>query len=398
MSGTSHHSLDDSRDVAPYTTGDEVTRASGAGVRPGKIAIKHDKIVGDLRQQILCGQLSPGDRLPTRNELIERYDVSSVTIQRAFDRLVDDGFVYSRGSRGTFVCQTPPHLHTYALVFPTAREHQSLVSRFWTAMKQSGGQIAQIRQGVTFRSYYASGPESDRDTFIEDVRASRMAGLIMLYGAEELANTAVWQQPNMPRVIITPRDGEHEPLASPQAQDSTLIVLRIDSLYERAVRYLTSRLRKRLAVMGMGVGRPTHSHMVDMARQAGLSVDETHVLEFSPDLPQAARAVTRLLLRQPAATRPDCIFVADDNLLSDVTAAIRSEGIATGSGAELDVLSHCNYPALPPANVPVTYLGFDCGSVLRDCVNFIDAHRAGQPVSTETINVTAVFESELPAR
>jgi len=393
----SRHPIDGQRENGEsYTRRGAVGRVGGAYSRPGKVAVKHDRIVGDLRQQILCGQLSPGDRLPTRNELIERYDVSSVTIQRAFDRLVGDGFVYSRGSRGTFVCQTPPHLHTYALVFPAATAQQSEVSRFWTAMKQSGERIAQVRRGVTFRSYYTLGPESDRDVFLEDVRASRMAGLIMLYGMEDWANTPVWQQPNMPRIHIAPLYDGQESYC--RAEDSTLIVLRIDSLYERAVRYLTSRSRKRLAVMGMGVGKPTHSHMMDLARQAGLSVDESHVLAFSPDLPQAAQAVTRLLLRQPASGRPDCIFVADDNLLSDVTAAIRAEGISTGSGTELDVLSHCNYPALPPANVPVTYLGFDCGSVLQTCVTHIDARRAGQPVTTETIHVTAVFETELPAR
>ncbi|MCL2701515.1 MAG: GntR family transcriptional regulator [Phycisphaerae bacterium] len=370
-------------------------RSAASAPRHGKSAVKHDRIVGDLRQQILAGLLGPGDRLPTRNELIATYDVSSVTIQRAFDRLIDDGFVYSRGSRGTFVCQTPPHLNTYAMVFPTTTEQQSLVSRFWTAVKQSGETIAKARQGVTFRSYYTSGPESDRDVFTEDVRASRMAGLIMLYGAEELANTPVWQQPNMPRVLVAPLYDLHEPYASLRIEDGTLIVLRVDSLYERAVQYLTSRSRKRLAVMGMGLWRPTHSHMVDMARRAGLTVDPAHVLEFSPNLPQAAQTVTKLLLRQPADTRPDCIFIADDNLLSDVTAAIQAEGISTADNGDLDVLSHCNYPSLPPANVPVTYLGFDCGQVLQTCVNLIDARRAGNTATTDIINVTAVFESEL---
>ena len=228
MSGISHHSADGQRGGEPYARGSAAGPVVGPYSRPGKIAIKHDKIVGDLRQQILCGQLSPGDRLPTRNELIERYDVSSVTIQRAFDRLVDDGFVYSRGSRGTFVCQTPPHLHTYALVFPAASEQQSLLSRFWTALKQSGEQLAKSRQGVTFRSYYTAGPESDRDVFTEDVRASRMAGLVMLYGAEELVNTPVWQQPNMPRVVVAPLYDANEPHPHLHTEDSTRIVLRID--------------------------------------------------------------------------------------------------------------------------------------------------------------------------
>jgi len=56
-----------------------------------------------LRRDIIQGQRSPGERLPSESELIERYQVSRVTVRQAMDLLVQDGLIYRRRGRGTFV-------------------------------------------------------------------------------------------------------------------------------------------------------------------------------------------------------------------------------------------------------------------------------------------------------
>ena len=55
--------------------------------------VKQDGIVADLRARILDRTYRPGGRLPTRTELQVSFEASSVTVQRALDRLVADGFV-----------------------------------------------------------------------------------------------------------------------------------------------------------------------------------------------------------------------------------------------------------------------------------------------------------------
>lgn len=56
-----------------------------------------------LRKDIVEGQRPAGELLPSESELIDRYQVSRVTVRQAMDLLVQDGLVYRRRGRGTFV-------------------------------------------------------------------------------------------------------------------------------------------------------------------------------------------------------------------------------------------------------------------------------------------------------
>lgn len=64
------------------------------------------QIADDLRASIARGELTAGDRLPTTNELMERYQVASMTVRSAFRILRDEGLVVSRQGTGVFVRST----------------------------------------------------------------------------------------------------------------------------------------------------------------------------------------------------------------------------------------------------------------------------------------------------
>ncbi|MGW0819698.1 GntR family transcriptional regulator [Streptomyces sp. NPDC002845] len=59
-----------------------------------------------LRDAILTGEFTSGERLPSANVLGERFGVSSSTVQNALRVLKQEGLVYSQLGRGSFVSST----------------------------------------------------------------------------------------------------------------------------------------------------------------------------------------------------------------------------------------------------------------------------------------------------
>jgi GntR family transcriptional regulator len=56
-----------------------------------------------IKNQIELGSLKPGDRIPTDSELCDRYKVSRITVRQAISSLVQEGLLYRRPGKGTFV-------------------------------------------------------------------------------------------------------------------------------------------------------------------------------------------------------------------------------------------------------------------------------------------------------
>lgn len=60
-------------------------------------------IAADIRQELVRGDLGPGDRLPAARDLAKKYGVTLVKVQNAYRELSEEGLVVSQQGRGTFV-------------------------------------------------------------------------------------------------------------------------------------------------------------------------------------------------------------------------------------------------------------------------------------------------------
>lgn len=68
----------------------------------------YQKIVTAVRQEVLNGQLNPGDRLPTVRQAAVEWGCTLGTVQRAYAELARQGLVVSRSGQGTRVVEQPP--------------------------------------------------------------------------------------------------------------------------------------------------------------------------------------------------------------------------------------------------------------------------------------------------
>ncbi|ALV36354.1 GntR family transcriptional regulator [Streptomyces sp. NPDC101209] len=67
-----------------------------------------ERVLANLRQEIIAGRLLPGDRLVER-ELADRYGVSRVPVREAIRALVAEGFVHFETPRRTVVRRLTPN-------------------------------------------------------------------------------------------------------------------------------------------------------------------------------------------------------------------------------------------------------------------------------------------------
>lgn len=69
-----------------------------------------------FRRQILAGELAPGARLPTEQEIMVRFGCSRMTVSKALSELARAGLIERRKRAGTFVAR--PRVHSMVLEVP----------------------------------------------------------------------------------------------------------------------------------------------------------------------------------------------------------------------------------------------------------------------------------------
>ncbi len=86
----------------------------------------YQQVYDILSESIRTRQWKPGDMLPPESELVERYQVSSITIRQALDMLEQEGRIYRQRGRGTFVAH------------PTLEQTSTRIVSFTEDMLQRG--------------------------------------------------------------------------------------------------------------------------------------------------------------------------------------------------------------------------------------------------------------------
>lgn len=83
-------------------------------MRPGHEPA-YRRIAAHFRADVEAGRLRPGERLPSENELMERFTVSRITVRNAIAVLAAEGIVETRHGSGTFVRHPPMPYQLYRL-------------------------------------------------------------------------------------------------------------------------------------------------------------------------------------------------------------------------------------------------------------------------------------------
>ena len=65
----------------------------------------YDQICSQIKAQIITGQLTPGEALPSIRALAKDLKISVITTKRAYDELEAEVFLYTVAGKGCFVAE-----------------------------------------------------------------------------------------------------------------------------------------------------------------------------------------------------------------------------------------------------------------------------------------------------
>ena len=331
-----------------------------------------------LRAEIVLGTLAPGAQLPTRIELVQRFATTSITVQRALDRLRESEFVNAT-RRGTFVNSNPPHLTRYGLIF--RRSLQDVMHKPYGLYGALNQEAMRLESEGDYRIAVFAGVDDHVDnvplqSLVEQLQAQRFAGLLFPEGIHALANTPLIHA-EVPRVALTDEE----------LPGVTRLTMDWDAFLEKALDYLEARGRKRLAVIShYNVGDSFNTRIRERARARGFQIEPYWHQCMTVDFSHAARDLTHLMMK--TSPRPDALLVTDDNLCEHVSAGLIEAGVSVPD--ELEVVAHCNLPWLTPCLVPAKRLGFDVQTIFTMALKTMSASRNGAPMPLQ-LHLEPVF-------
>ena len=357
-----------------------INRVNGNGSSNG---VSSQNIARDLRRGITAGVLAPGAQLPTRLELESKYGTTSVTIQRALDRLVRDEFIYVNGRRGTYVSPHPPHLSRYALVFrhDPDRDHETWTA-FYSALTNQAARL-QRRDERNISTYTAVDGHVDSPNFnklLEEIAAERLAGIVFVDGIFGLENSPLVTSTHLPKVSI----------GAVKAENCTALLLNEDSFIKRALEHFEKQNRKRLAIITHRMSNhPFSRALMQAAHKRGFEIEPFwNQVCFAAQAP-AARAQAHLLMK--CTSRPNALLITDDNLVEHATAGLVEAGVLVPQ--DIEVVGHANFPEPTTAVVAARRLGYDTVEILEAALASIDARRREEKTAA-SFSMDAVFAEE----
>ncbi len=321
------------------------------------------KIELELKRRIVAGIYATGSRMPSHRQLQREFGGSSVTLQHAFDRLIEHGYVEARGTHGTFVAVSLPHISHIAVIFPEGQGH-SHWTRYWSTAKRVAEDWSE--GSIRFQTYCITGQSADspvHHALINDVAKGVLAGLIFMTTPYYLGDSPLFRAA-LPRVCIGIGG-----IAIGDTFSASMLSMAESDIIERILQHFASQGRKRVAVINGGMpAEQSYTRYLPTICKLGLATHRQWWLSlpFIGSESTCARAVTHLLCSGDERQRPDCLIITDDNLVPHATAGIQDAGLSVPT--HLAVAAHANFPRPTHSCVPCARYGLDVAHLLRTAI------------------------------
>lgn len=137
--------------------------------------LKYQKIKKQLLDSIL--QMSPGDRIPSRPELMNQLSITRATLDKAIAELENEGYLSSKTGSGTFVTSLTEnqiqHIQTWGVIVPNVMEE------IYPGLVRGAENFAH-KEGINLVLCNSDNDPRKQEMYIRRLIASGVSGIILV--------------------------------------------------------------------------------------------------------------------------------------------------------------------------------------------------------------------------
>lgn len=320
-----------------------------------------------LYSMVETSELQPGDRVPSENELIALYHISSTTARRVLNDMVQEGVLYRVQGKGTFVARPAVDervRHRVSIVMPHCEADE--LDNFYF-----GSVIMGLHEGLAGLATQVALSWKDPDrrlSYLEVYRQdSSLGGMAIVAPREDaLDELKELREMSAPFVVVGATFAGH---GIPSVDTDNV------QGAKDAVRHLVGLGHRRIALVSATLDE---MNSIDRSRGYAQALEEAG-LTLDPDLvfeqPQAARnldfAVDAVDTILDMVDSPTAVFAASHPLAMGVMLALKTRGIRIPDDISLigfDDLSSSLYvePPLSTVSQPIFEMAKRAGRLLAE--------------------------------
>ena len=282
---------------------------------------KYYVLMEELKQSILSGEIKPGEKLPSENELSARYQISRHTVRTALSILINEGYIEAEHGRGTFCSQRMGHMKNSRNIAVVT----TYISDYIFPRLIQGMDKVMTANGYSIILKNTANSRTIEERVLEDILTKDIEGLIIEPSKSQIfcrhTNLyAMLDQYEIPYVFI---QGVY-----PQMMDKPHILMDdCKGGYLVTKHLLDCGHRKILGIFKADdfQGKERHKGYVKALQESGLSYDPDMVVWFhTEDRKMKPAQMTELLLQQQVEM--DAVVCYNDQIALEVIRSLQKNG------------------------------------------------------------------------
>lgn len=334
------------------------------------------QIADHVRELIVSGQLAPGTKLPSTQDLAKQWDSQPTTVQSALGRLVKEGLLDRAPRVGTFVRQRALAMEQVAIYLPedvwddpSGAFVQSVCAELTRELKQRGI--------VTTVRVHPPGNGRFDEPWPALIEAARRREFQALIAISVGGDQAAWlRQLPVPTAFLSevsvPNRVEFD---YGQFCDDSIAALKARGC--RSVGLITSveRLDPDQPVDAL---KPFHQYFRQAAEEHGMEWREEWVKAFDHWHPFVGETLGYDNFRElwQAPTKPDSLVVFPDTVARGVLMGVAS--LQVDVPRDLKLILHRNYEVGLMCPVPATFMDVSIAEVSRALIGMVERQFKGE--------------------